>query len=814
MRAFPTWSRAIWRAAVIAAAIVLAASSPALGQSGGKIARPMAGQKVTSGVKLVLDTEGVEGLGYRRFQFQLTFPKPLAADADVRIVVSPYTQRYRFRPITEAEAEFSVPQGSATYDADVLVPLHDRLQMIRWEIWINGRKASDISSNGPEYFAAPTMTSEAACSIIVLDAGSPNIGPLKAVMSARGMTGTAGSIISSSGAQRANSFSATTLANVQLLSSANAPESWLAYTGVDLIVVDIDQLALFAGSRPSAYRALRRWVAQGGSLCVTGVGENYDRLAEIDEEFPGPPPAPEEPAEQWAAGRQSPRFSWTACRAWNSSKDVPIGGRGYYGLYASDGATRPSIYVDQQLIFGPPPTSDMNGAIYGASPYGLGYGMGGYGAPPVGIPVDGEDSTGEGSAESVDESQLPEESRYDDVGDSERAQVVWGRLAKGVADGSPPLLMLRRWRFGLLVAAPESLAPGTEVEWVHLLGQLGTQRTNWVERHGVSLHAVNASFDDYGVPGVGLPPVNAFRVLITIFVLAIGPLNYFWLQRVHRQHLLIITVPIAAVGVTIALFFYALLDDGLETRLAPSTLSFLDDRNGELTTWSLLSYYSGLAPRGGLEFSDETAVYPVSREDAYVRRAERARTVVWREERQRLASGWLPSRTPTELLAIRSTTTRARLLVDETPEDGAAPTAGNQLGTKIKQLFLVDSRGEHFVAKEIAPGEQVELQSAPENFSSLLRNIVFSRAGSAGAMPGLGPQASRGYYSYGDEYGSTIGDFHTSLMESLLSEFSSSRFESLMGTRRFVAVVERPPEFEPGCEARIVQPFHVVIGSY
>ena len=103
-------------------------------------------------------------------------------------------------------------------------------------------------------------------------------------------------------------------------------------------------------------------------------------------------------------------------------------------------------------------------------------------------------------------------------------------------------------------------------------------------------------------PRRGAVPVVSFEVLITLFALAIGPINYLLLRRWKRLHLLVVTVPLGATAVTFALFGYALLTDGLGTRLRVRSLTRIDQHRGEAITWARLSYYSGLSPRGGLEF--------------------------------------------------------------------------------------------------------------------------------------------------------------------------------------------------------------------
>lgn len=795
----------------LVAALAFAAGAAA--QSGGVVMRPVAGQKVTSGINLAFDSRGVEGLGYRSLKFQLTFPQPLSADSEVRIVVSPYVQRYRYRPITQAEETFTAPAGARTFDAEMLVPLHDRLQSLEWEIWVDGRKATDICSGGAEYLPAPSLANEEYCSIVVLDDGAPSLAPLKAVMTARGLS--TGTMAVSSGSQRATQLNAMTLSNVQVTPLADAAENWLAYSPVDLVLIDVDQLAKLAESRPAALAALRRWVGQGGNLCITSVGEDYAGRDQVDALFPSP--APNETMGRGAVASRQIGYAWRAPPPWRTSVTVRVGGRITYEIDPSQ-FRRPSIFLDQNAVFGPRfvGLGNSGGPPGGSGPYFYDTRSSQWIPPSGDLGADDDDADGasaEDAEADADSADAAADSSDDDVGDVDRAHAIWKRLAARTADASP-IMTLRRWRFGTLVAYPTSLTPGTEIEWVHLLGHLGPERTNWVERHGVSFHTVNASFDDYGVPGVGMPPVNAFRVLITLFVLVIGPVNYFWLQRMHRRQLIILTVPIAAFGVTIALFSYSFIDDGVETRLSPVSLTFLDEGDSEATTWSLMAYYSGLAPRGGLSFSRDAAVYPIPREDAYARRGERARTVRWTDDRQALERGWISSRTPSELLTIRCTPTRARIGVAESTDGAAPPTVANELGTTIRRLFLIDSRGEIYTAGETASGTRTTLQAVDAaTFSGELREIVFRRSGDAGMM-GMGPQTSRNYYAYGDEYGVTIGDFHDSLMETLLTEAAVGGGEPLLGPCSYLAVVDQPPEFETGCAARIVEPFHVVMGSY
>ena len=81
--------------------------------------------------------------------------------------------------------------------------------------------------------------------------------------------------------------------------------------------------------------------------------------------------------------------------------------------------------------------------------------------------------------------------------------------------------------------------------------------------HGLSLMQENRGFWRFLIPGVGMAPVNGFRVLITLFVVLIGPVNYVLLRRKRRLHLLLVMIPAGAALVTGSLFAYAMVNDRL-----------------------------------------------------------------------------------------------------------------------------------------------------------------------------------------------------------------------------------------------------------
>ena len=74
---------------------------------------------------------------------------------------------------------------------------------------------------------------------------------------------------------------------------------------------------------------------------------------------------------------------------------------------------------------------------------------------------------------------------------------------------------------------------------------------------------------------------------------------------------MLVTVPLGAGFVTLALFLYALIADGLDVRVRVRGVVEMDQKNGRMVSWSRQSYYAGLAPSQGLRFPANAAVYPI-----------------------------------------------------------------------------------------------------------------------------------------------------------------------------------------------------------
>ncbi|MFZ5829375.1 MAG: tripartite tricarboxylate transporter TctB family protein [Planctomycetota bacterium] len=394
-----------------------------------------------------------------------------------------------------------------------------------------------------------------------------------------------------------------------------------------------------------------------------------------------------------------------------------------------------------------------------------------------------------------------------------------GRRKKKPAEPPPISFEMRPTGQGLVVAFHGDPFPGSELNWSWVMNSMGADRLLWQRRFGVSMDSGDDDFWRFLIPGVGLPPIAAFFVLITLFVIAIGPVNYWLLWRNKRLHLLLITAPALAGAVTVSLFVYAVFADGLGTRVRVRSATLLDQRTGRAVCWSRLSYYAGLSPYGGLEFSPETCVLPIPTEGPH--ESDSARRTWYLDDTQRFAAGWLPARTPTQFLTVRTRTSQSGLSIDETAK-GVEVT--NRLGAAARLLFLRthDGRLMHVPslpegAKAVArPVDQEEMVKQlgrvfREDQQSLISAVGDGSNDGGGGIFGV----RRRYYSPYGHY--DIAGMETQCLErtiALLSMAGSSRFP-LASPGSYVALVERSPEVELGTNwAREEASLHVVYGTW
>ncbi|HEY7426191.1 MAG TPA: hypothetical protein VH682_18315 [Gemmataceae bacterium] len=206
--------------------------------------------------------------------------------------------------------------------------------------------------------------------------------------------------------------------------------------------------------------------------------------------------------------------------------------------------------------------------------------------------------------------------------------------------------------------------------------------------------------DDIGVPIKGL------FVLMFLFTLAIGPVNFLVLARKKRRIWMLWTTPAISLFTCLTVFGYMLLSEGWEGHLRTETLTLLDEGTHRATTIGWTAAYSPLTPSDGLHFDYQTEV--VSQRAEPVRRAGvRSCTLDWSRD-QHLASGWIEARVPAHFKVRKSEMRRERVTVRH--ETDQSVSIFNRLGAEMRRFSYKDEKGQLYTAEHVAAGAEAKLK--------------------------------------------------------------------------------------------------------
>lgn len=197
-------------------------------------------------------------------------------------------------------------------------------------------------------------------------------------------------------------------------------------------------------------------------------------------------------------------------------------------------------------------------------------------------------------------------------------------------------------------------------------------------------------------------PVRSLFVLILLFAIAIGPVNFIVLSKKKKRMWMLWTVPAISLVTCIAVFLYALLVEGWRATIRTEVITILDERTHRAVSVGWTAFYAPLTPGDGAHFSYDTEISPqVKRYSS----ASSARNVDW-SYGQHLSSGWVAARVPAHFRIRKAEVRRERLQVNRV---SGGMEIVNGLGGKIASLWLCDRYGNLYTANDIAAGSRISL---------------------------------------------------------------------------------------------------------
>jgi len=645
-------------------ALVICCAAAALAGNGMQIGLPVGAIKNKSGLHLTIDGRGVDANGYRPVKIQVTPwpPKPLVADRQIRVVIKPHTYAGVSSP--EVSQVIELPEGSITTTAVFSMPQTSMWHGIEVKTFEGGQLWEDLSNRHLAWSRTNYWDwSEARPTMLFIDSDVPPQPGRDAAINSYRTTGADPAPTHDLPDVRTlvwlfpdpNNTAGSPQAAGTTAPAINAPRA----TDVMLLsqINDLPRIEMLAPAElPEKWIDLSQYDVAAISLAdLQSLAEN-------------------EPARL------------AALRDWVSTGPLLV----VYGV----GNDFEQLTAAEKLLALPPlapetnrPAGPDNWTLPDRkfkradllTPFSPDYGV---------------------NARRM--SSLRGRKRVTVVRDKELdVESTAEKDDKASKSSGPPPFVFRRAGMGCVAAiASDQPFPGKNTDWIWLFNAVPDNHWKWFRREGFSLHRANDSYWECLIPGVGEAPVVSFLLLVSLFAVVIGPVNYVLLGRSRRLYLLLLTVPAGAAIVTLGLIAYALATDGLGVRLRTRSYVELDQRTGRAVGWARQSYYASITPSQGLKFPNDTTVFPIVAQPRPRGGNRASGTLVW-DEGQNLRSGFLASRTATQFMLQRAAASEAKLMVREGQAPGQPPRVENKLDTNALYLLLRDRRGDYFAGKQL-----------------------------------------------------------------------------------------------------------------
>ena len=372
------------------------------------------------------------------------------------------------------------------------------------------------------------------------------------------------------------------------------------------------------------------------------------------------------------------------------------------------------------------------------------------------------------------------------------------------------------WRdvmLGRVYAFETSPFPGTPSDWNWFLNSLGPDRYKWGMRNGFSSRVEDDEFLNFLIPNVKGVPILAFLGLITLFTVIIGPLNYFLAWKRKRLYVLVLTIPAIALVTSLTLFSYSAIAHGFGVKSRARSLTVLDQPNKTAVSISRITLFAGLAPSEGLQFSPQTAVFPIWRPGELFKTG----SVDWTEA-QSLQSGWLRSRTRTQFVTVSHRPARGRLGVEP---DGDKLKVENGFEWPLDRLIVADAEGRLYAGAGIPAGASTRLEPMAPDEATAFRAVLNRHP--LQMPPGVTDPYSYSTYRtggmyYSGHYEQPQTSFGTGQLETHLRNFGAlgtAANEKVLGRSSYVAIFGENPGIELGVEkTKPDSDLHVLLGRY
>lgn len=220
------------------------------------------------------------------------------------------------------------------------------------------------------------------------------------------------------------------------------------------------------------------------------------------------------------------------------------------------------------------------------------------------------------------------------------------------------------------------------------------------------------------LPGTMSIPFVPSLLIIIIFTIVIGPVNFLLVRRFSRPTMLLITIPAISFIATFSLVAWSLVQQGLGVKAATFSITILDQRNAQASTLVEQSFFAGTLPGAGFRPQAGTILIPVGDLEMNNRQLLKGNPenapYEWIMHEGLFSGHFLPSRQLTRQMMLTDQAARRRISLKRR---GPRLTLQNGLDSRIVRIVVNDSSGQYYQSTmPIGPGESSDLvrTDAPE----------------------------------------------------------------------------------------------------
>lgn len=235
-------------------------------------------------------------------------------------------------------------------------------------------------------------------------------------------------------------------------------------------------------------------------------------------------------------------------------------------------------------------------------------------------------------------------------------------------------------------------------------------------------------FPILSIPGVGSLPYYFFVAILVLFAVVIGPVNFALVRKSGKPYMLLLTIPAISIVATLLLVSYGVFSQGIDTKSASVSLTYLDQRFERIDVIENRSLFVGLGTEDGLLPGPGTACFP------FIVGEQQRNFRIQTSGEFLLTGSFYESREEMQQLYLSERTSRLRCVIERS---GSGFQVTNALSCGVNFFLMRDLQGNAFgYSGRIGPGETVELSSFDEN---LRANSVEESFGSDFGRSSLGP---------------------------------------------------------------------------